>query len=296
MCNCQQDEVSADDIQAVSLAIQQEFDLSEEEVRPEIVLASQDPGEWAPEAALVVYTENSIPTAAWEPEAWDAWERINDRLAEQGVRLYFEIINGAVTVFYPLRCETPELLGQDKAPGVAGAIASTSPVKGSARSRAVPAEGRAAPRSEAKWKPADFNRLAGAYPKADGRKAAIRAWDALTPNADFIELLIASAARFAAHHKREATAKQYICLLPVWLNGERWNDEICQPSAQANAPAFASSSPPVERLVFQADKYPKPEFGIHDDGKPHTRRMIENARAFHAAKMAREAAQGTATT
>ena len=101
-------------------------------------------------------------------------------------------------------------------------LASTPTVTGSAA---------APPRSEAKWRPDDFNALIAAYPKSDDRKDAIKSWDRLRPDDAFVALLLSAAERFTAHHKREGQPKRFICSLAVFLNGEKWLNEICQPPA-----------------------------------------------------------------
>ena len=106
--------------------------------------------------------------------------------------------------------------------------------------------GRAPAPSQAKWRPDEFNALLASYPKSDERKAAITAWDRLRPNDEFIQVLMAAVSRFAAHHRQAGTEKRYICALAVFLNGEKWLNDICLPPA-APPPAPAQSAPSIRR-------------------------------------------------
>jgi hypothetical protein len=65
-----------------------------------VILASEDPGQWAPRAKVIVRTETGIPSAAHYVEAIEMWVKVDELVQSYGHDLWSETINGAVTAFY----------------------------------------------------------------------------------------------------------------------------------------------------------------------------------------------------
>ena len=77
--------------------------------------------------------------------------------------------------------------------------------------------------SAAKYKPTWFDRLWEIYPRHTGRKAAIKAWDKLQPDAGTCHRM--SQALAIQRLSAQWTDKTKIPHLSTWLNGERWTDD-----------------------------------------------------------------------
>ena len=61
-----------------------------------VMAGHRDPGQWAPDAPVVVHRETG-----WPPDTDVAfWTAVDERLASQGVDLYHEPLNAAVIGFY----------------------------------------------------------------------------------------------------------------------------------------------------------------------------------------------------
>ena len=80
---------------------------------------------------------------------------------------------------------------------------------------------------------ADFERAWAHWPKKVERKKSLEKFKQVAKQRD-LETLIADIARFGAAYQR-STEKQFIPALNVWLNGERWTDEL--PGAGGASPA-----------------------------------------------------------
>lgn len=75
-----------------------------------------------------------------------------------------------------------------------------------------------------------FDRFWKLYPKQRDRQKALKAWNKLKPNAALQETMLASLARHVASHDWRKDGGQYIPHPTTWLNGQRWEDEVGNPS------------------------------------------------------------------
>ena len=82
----------------------------------------------------------------------------------------------------------------------------------------------------------DFERAWDPWPKTVERKKSLDKFKAAAKKRG-VEALIADITRFGDAYAR-TTEKQYVPALNVWLNGERWTDEL--PGVHGGAPAAAS--------------------------------------------------------
>jgi hypothetical protein len=55
-----------------------------------------DPGQWAPSAAVVIHTESGIPNGGYNPRDIERWFEVSDMLPNLSV----EHVNGAVIAVY----------------------------------------------------------------------------------------------------------------------------------------------------------------------------------------------------
>jgi hypothetical protein len=72
--------------------------------------------------------------------------------------------------------------------------------------------------------PEGFAEFWTAYPRPDGRKAAVKAWASLAPNGDLQAVILEAVKRQAKSDKWRENGGQYVPHGSTWLNGERWTD------------------------------------------------------------------------
>lgn len=92
-----------------------------------------------------------------------------------------------------------------------------------------------------------FDRFWLAYPRKDGRKAALSAWAKLKLTKPLLADIGAGLARSKASDAWTKDAGQFIPHASTWLNGERWRDQIV-PDALTAAPEPIRNSTPVDEL------------------------------------------------
>ena len=78
--------------------------------------------------------------------------------------------------------------------------------------------------------PESFEVFWAAYPRKDGRKAAIRAWDKLKPDKALCRTMYAALKRQRGCEQWIRDGGQYIPHLSTWLNGRKWEDQGVDPS------------------------------------------------------------------
>jgi biotin operon repressor len=86
------------------------------------------------------------------------------------------------------------------------------------------------------------------YPRKEGRKAALKAYQAAIRSGVTAETLRSSLARRVAFWRREKTEARFIPLPATWLNQGRWDDFI--PEGPKAAPELDASAPapfPIQR-------------------------------------------------
>lgn len=83
--------------------------------------------------------------------------------------------------------------------------------------------------SQAKYKPEWFNIFYALYPRREGRKDAIKAWDKLKPSLELCRVMEA-AIRNAQESEWKGKERNYIPHPATWLNGRRWEDEAGPPA------------------------------------------------------------------
>lgn len=122
----------------------------------------------------------------------------------------------------------------------AEAIASASPsalaVGQGADSASVPQaagrkRGRGAPESP------EFYRFWAAYPRKDGKHAAAKAFKALNPSSELLDLMLAAVEQQKHSEQWIKEGGKYIPQPSTWLNGRRWEDQgVAAPAAGAAPP------------------------------------------------------------
>ncbi len=60
-------------------------------------LGEDDPGEWAPNADVVIHCESGIPSGSWNPKELEMWFEVSDKLKTH----FCEHVNSAVIGVYP---------------------------------------------------------------------------------------------------------------------------------------------------------------------------------------------------
>lgn len=67
-----------------------------------VVFSKDDTGRWEPKSLITVYLEDGIGLNTFADNAFDWWVRVNDTLVYMGFPIFFEYINDAVGIFWPL--------------------------------------------------------------------------------------------------------------------------------------------------------------------------------------------------
>lgn len=73
--------------------------------------------------------------------------------------------------------------------------------------------------------PEAFETFWAKYPRKDGRKAAIRAWDKLKPDKPLCRTMYAALKRQRGSSQWAEDGGRYIPLFSTWLNGRKWEDQ-----------------------------------------------------------------------
>lgn len=73
--------------------------------------------------------------------------------------------------------------------------------------------------------PEAFETFWAKYPRKDGRKAAIRAWDKLKPDKPLCRTMYAALKRQRGSIQWAEDGGRYIPLFSTWLNGRKWEDQ-----------------------------------------------------------------------
>jgi hypothetical protein len=75
--------------------------------------------------------------------------------------------------------------------------------------------------------PPEFERLWAVYPKKQGKKAAYKAFVKKKIVAEDVDMLIPIVVSHTKLWNKEDRDMKYIPSLGPWINGDRWEDEIC---------------------------------------------------------------------
>lgn len=95
--------------------------------------------------------------------------------------------------------------------------------------------------------PMAFERFWEVWPRKDGRKAALTAWNAAIRRAS-PELIVERAAAYAQHPHRPP--KQYVPHGATWLRGDRWTDPLPEaPEAEHSKPSPTDRARAILALV-----------------------------------------------
>ena len=70
-----------------------------ETINESVYLSENDPGEWAPEAHIIINTENGLPSDAYNPFLAEKWFEVSDKLPDD---YFIETINGAIMAVYDI--------------------------------------------------------------------------------------------------------------------------------------------------------------------------------------------------
>ncbi|MGE7139165.1 helix-turn-helix domain-containing protein [Luteibacter sp. NPDC031894] len=88
--------------------------------------------------------------------------------------------------------------------------------------------------------PADgFDEFWAAYPRKDGRKDAVKAWNKLKPNAELLTKILSALALQAKSARWTEQDGKYIPHGSTYLNGERWLDPVHPPNQAHVKPPIA---------------------------------------------------------
>lgn len=74
-----------------------------------------------------------------------------------------------------------------------------------------------------------FEKFWEKYPKKTARKEALTIWQALDPDEALIDRILAAVDAQSATQAWQTEGGRYVPMAAVWLEGERWNDEIAPP-------------------------------------------------------------------
>lgn len=74
-----------------------------------------------------------------------------------------------------------------------------------------------------------FEKFWEKYPKKTARKEALTIWQALDPDEALIERILAAVDAQSATQAWQTEGGRYVPMAAVWLEGERWNDEVAPP-------------------------------------------------------------------
>ncbi len=75
----------------------------------------------------------------------------------------------------------------------------------------------------------DFERFYSAYPKREAKKRAIQIWERINPDSNLLETILSAIEKQKIHKAHLKESGQFCPEWPqpgVWLNNERWTDEI----------------------------------------------------------------------
>ncbi|OPY11721.1 MAG: hypothetical protein A4E70_01403 [Syntrophus sp. PtaU1.Bin005] len=75
----------------------------------------------------------------------------------------------------------------------------------------------------------DFDRFYSAYPKHEAKKRAIQVWERINPDSNLLETILSAVEKQKIHKAHLKESGQFCPEWPqpgVWLNNERWTDEI----------------------------------------------------------------------
>ena len=73
--------------------------VSKEVVNKSVYLSENDPGEWAPEAHVIICTERGLPSDSYDPFLAEKWYKVSEMLPND---YFIETINGAIMAVYDL--------------------------------------------------------------------------------------------------------------------------------------------------------------------------------------------------
>ncbi|MAF79862.1 hypothetical protein CL629_02155 [bacterium] len=70
-----------------------------ENINESVYLSENDPGGWAPEAHIIINTENGLPSDIYDPFLAEKWIKVSDMLPDD---YFVETINGAIMAVYDI--------------------------------------------------------------------------------------------------------------------------------------------------------------------------------------------------
>ena len=73
--------------------------VSKETVTKSVYLSEDDTGGWAPEAHVIICTENGLPSDAYDPFVAEGWFKVSEMLPAD---YYVETINSAIMAVYDI--------------------------------------------------------------------------------------------------------------------------------------------------------------------------------------------------
>lgn len=80
-----------------------------------------------------------------------------------------------------------------------------------------------------------FDRFWKLYPRKTKRKDALKVWEKIAPSPDLVQTILAALAKWATCRDWTKEGGRYVPHPTVWLNGERWNDELPAGTAPAQS-------------------------------------------------------------
>lgn len=78
-----------------------------------------------------------------------------------------------------------------------------------------------------------FEKFWQKYPKKTARKEALTVWTALAPDAERVDRILAAVDAQSMTQAWQTEGGRYVPMAAVWLEGERWNDEVAPPCSEA---------------------------------------------------------------
>ncbi|KKN19842.1 hypothetical protein LCGC14_0941680 [marine sediment metagenome] len=76
--------------------ISEDAEKAKEIINKSTCVGADDPGEWSPNAAVIIYCESGVPSGSFNPKVFEYWFEVTDLLKTH----YCEHINAAVIGVY----------------------------------------------------------------------------------------------------------------------------------------------------------------------------------------------------
>ena len=73
--------------------------VSKDTISKSVYLSENDPGDWAPEAHVIICTERGLPSDVYDPFLAEKWHKVSEKLPND---YFIETNNGAIMAVYDI--------------------------------------------------------------------------------------------------------------------------------------------------------------------------------------------------